>query len=349
MIMRLDPEPSIQDVPERKTSWFSRYDWLIRVWGVVALFVIVMVIWSHHVGVPIRDPRGSYLIQRPLVSLVIFAVLVVIDAALRCDRGARRGRDLIAKLRSRWPKDRLALALSGLVAYHIVYLTYHNLKSWVVFNGYRDAALERVDSWLFLGHSPAVMLHDLLGQHTAAIILAIVYETFSYIVPVSFVAALVFADRIRVGYVFLMSTMWAWILGVGSYYLIPSLGPFATSSADFDQLTHTFINSRQDALLDGRAQLLSDPSAHDSFAAIGAFASLHTGFTFVIVLGLRYYGLRRASHVMTVFLLATLTATIYFGYHFVVDDLAGLVLGLLAVALGKLVIFPKGRDAEISP
>ena len=39
--------------------------------------------------------------------------------------------------------------------------------------------LLRWDKWLFFGHSPAVLLHDLLGQDLAARLLTDLYESFS--------------------------------------------------------------------------------------------------------------------------------------------------------------------------
>lgn len=333
--MRVDSE--FDRKVDRVVAQKAGRGWLARMWCVVALFIMVTVAWSRHVGVPIRDPGGSMFVRRILLTLLIFAVFAVVDATIRSDRRWA----VAAQLRSRWPKERLGVALSGLLAYHVVYLCYHNLKSWVVFNGFHDSALLNADRWLFQGHSPAVLLHGLLGEHVAAVVLAIVYESFSYLVPVSFVAAVVFVDRLRDGFVFLASAIWVWILGAGSYYLIPSLGPFATSPRDFDNLSRTLINGRQDTLLVDREHMLSHPAASDAFASIGAFASLHTGFTFMVVLMLHHYGLRRAAHVMTAYLVATITATIYFGYHFVVDDAAGLLLGLLAVMLGKLVVLPK--------
>ena len=49
----------------------------------------------------------------------------------------------------------------------------------------RPACCWRWDRWLFLGHSPAVLLHDLLGQHVAAYVLMVVYESFSTLVIVA--------------------------------------------------------------------------------------------------------------------------------------------------------------------
>lgn len=318
------------------------YRWVIGMWVVVALFGAVMVARSLQVDVPIRDPGGQMFWRRLGTSLALFAGLCVLDAGTRVGRTEFSVGRVARMLRRRWTMDRLALALTGLLAYHLIYLFYRNLKSWVVFNGFHDDKLLEFEKAAFGGHSPASLLHGLFGEHIGSYVIAGIYESFSYLVPVSFVAALVFARRIRDGYVFLAASLWAWILGTASYYMIPSLGPFASAPEDFEGLSRTFINDKQDVLLANRADLLQDPSAPDAFASIGAFASLHVGFTFVILLMLRYYGFRRAAHVMTVYLIATIIATIYLGYHFVVDDIAGLVLGYLAVLFGRLTIFPRG-------
>ena len=92
-------------------------------------------------------------------------------------------------MRERWTGRRLAEAGLVLLGYHVVYFCYHNLKSWDVFNQPRDRLLLSWDRWLFLGHSPAALLHQILGVHVAAYVLLVVYESFSTLVSVSVVAA----------------------------------------------------------------------------------------------------------------------------------------------------------------
>ena len=70
------------------------------------------------------------------------------------------------------------------------------------------------------------------------------------------------------------------------------------------------------------------------------------GVTCVIWLMARYYGLRRLSQVLGVFLFRTIVATVYLGWHFFVDDIAGLAIAFLAVFLGKRMIYPHGRTAQ---
>jgi membrane-associated phospholipid phosphatase len=199
------------------------------------------------------------------------------------------------------------------------------------------------DRWLFLGHSPSVLLHDLLGQHVAAYVLMVVYESFSTLVSVSVVASMALTERVRDGYVFVASAVWVWILGVGSYYLIPSLGPFHSAPAEFRGLPHTMIQDTQARYMGQRAHLLAHPAASDAFAQVSAFASLHVGVTCLIVLMARYYGMRWTSVALTVFLAATIVATVYLGWHFAVDDLAGLLIAYVAFRLGRLTVYPRGR------
>ncbi len=319
--------------------------WIIGIWILVAVFALITALRSYQVDIPLRDPGGRLFRGRLLGSATFFAAFALIDASVRVGFRGWRVRKAFDMLRSRWQVARLALALSGLLAYHIVYVCYRNLKSWDAFNTPLDHDLLRIDSWLFFGHSPAVLLHEALGRDISAHVLAAIYEFFPTLVSISFVAALVFANRLRDGFVFLVSAMWVWILGVASYYLVPSLGPFASAPHEFAQLAHTSIASTQDAYLLQRTNLLAHPSAPSSFASISAFASLHVGYTFMVVLMLRYYGLRRLMQVVSVFLVGTLLATVYFGWHFVTDDIAGLLLAYAAVRLGRLMVYPRGRPA----
>jgi len=318
---------------------------VLRVWVVVAVFATVTVARSAQVGIPLRDPNGEIFRGRLLITAALFAALAALDAGIRARRRGIPLRGVVGVLRERWPRQRLALAASGLLAYHVVYFCYHNLKSWDVFNPPRDAMLLRWDRVLFLGHDPGTLLHDLLGQHLAAYALMGIYESFSWLVSVSFVASLVLTDRIRDGYVFIASAICVWILGVTSYYAIPSLGPFHAAPREFAGLPHTMVQDTQVRYMAQRAYLLAHPHAADAFAQVSAFASLHVGVSVVIFLMARYYRMRRATMALGVFVVGTLIATIYLGWHFAVDDVAGLLIGALAVWFGRLLVYPRGRPA----
>ncbi len=319
--------------------------WLLRLWVVVAVFATVTVVRSLQVGIPLRDPHGEVFLNRVALTVAIFAVLVVLDG-LRRTAPRRTVRTVWRTVRERWTRRRLLLAAGALLAFHVVYFCYHNLKSWDVFNQPRDQDLLAWDRWLFLGHSPAVLLHQLLGEHVAAYVLLVVYESFSTLVAISLVAAVAFADRVREGAVMVASLVWVWILGVATYYAIPSLGPFWSAPQEFAGLPHTMVQDTQARYLAQRAELLAHPHAAGSFAQVSAFASLHVGVTFVIVLMASYYGLRRTTRVLAVFLCGTILATVYLGWHFAVDDMAGLAIGWVGLRLGRWTIHPARERAE---
>jgi membrane-associated phospholipid phosphatase len=327
----------------RDTATHQRYLWWAGIWVIAAAFGVVTAVKSEAIGIPLRDPNGSMFRGRLTSALVLFAAFAIVDVAVRTARRGLSRRALVDAARERLTAVRLALIAAGLLAYQLIYVCYRNLKSWDSFNTPRDADLLAFDKWVFFGHSPAVLLHDLFGEDAAAHILAAIYDSFSTLVMVAMVAALVFLKRIRDGYVFVTAGAILWILGVTAYYLVPTIGPFWSAPNEFSGLSRTAVTSQQETYLVERAHLLHNPEAGDAFASLSAFASLHTAFTFLILLAAYVYGLRALSAVLALYFVGVVIATIYFGWHFVVDDVAGAALAALALYLGRLVIYPRGR------
>ena len=316
----------------------SPWAWKLRVLALVLAFAALTWARSRQVDIPFKDPHGKLFRAKLPDTAEMLLLFVVADVLVRWLRGRRAGATLWSTVRTRWTPYRIVMIAAGLVGYFVVYICYRNLKSWDVLLSPHDAMLLRWDRWLFLGHSPAVLLHDLLGQGLAARLLTDLYESFSWLVTFALVAALAFTPTVRQAYVFVVSAMWAWILGVGSYYLIPSLGPFHQAPQEFAGLRRTSIQATQEAYVEQRAHLLAHPHAADAFAQISAFASLHCALTCLIWLMARYYGLRILSWVLFAFLVGTVLATVYLGWHFAVDDVAGIALAWVAVQLGKLTV-----------
>ncbi|HEX3929886.1 MAG TPA: phosphatase PAP2 family protein [Nocardioides sp.] len=325
------------------------WHWVVRVLGVVVVFAVVAVLRSRQVDVPFRDPHGKLFAHKLVSTLTTLLVFVVADIAVRWLRGRRHGATPWRVARRRWTPYRVGMVALALLAYQVVYLCYRNLKSWDVFRAPKDAMLLRWDRWLFFDHSPAVLLHNLLGQDLAARWLGHLYESFSTVLTLALVSALAFTPTVRAAYVFVVSAMWAWIIGVGSYYVIPSLGPFHAAPQEFAGLTRTSIQHTQASYVVQRDQLLAHPHAPDAFAQISAFASLHCAMTCLIFLMARYYRLRVLSWVAGAFLAGTVVATIYLGWHFAVDDIAGILIAWVSVQLGKLVVLGSWRTTPSRP
>jgi hypothetical protein len=322
------------DADPRPREW----GWVLRVLVLVVGFGAIAFFRSRQVDIPFRDPHGKLFTHKILDTAAMLVVFVAVDIVVRWLRGRKSGASLWRTARTRWTPYRIGMIALALLAYQVVYLGYRNLKSWDVFRAPKDEMLLRWDRDLLFGHSPAVLLHDLLGQDVAARVLTSLYESFSWLVTIALVAALAFTPTVRSAYVFVTSAMWAWILGVGSYYLIPSLGPFHVAPAEFAGLTRTSIQTTQATYVEQRAHLLAHPHAQDAFAQISAFASLHCALTALIFLMARYYRLRALSWLVGLYLIGTLLATVYLGWHYAVDDIAGLVIAWAAVQLGKLTV-----------
>jgi hypothetical protein len=126
-----------------------------------------------------------------------------------------------------------------------------------------------------------------------------------------------------------------WVLGAASYFLLPSLGPVYVEPSTFANLPATGVTRLQDILLDQRLEFLRDP-ATGTAQSIGAFSSLHVSIFFTAALAGHLLGLRLRLKILTwVLLCLTSAATIYFGWHYVLDDVGGLIIGLLALALAR--------------
>jgi membrane-associated phospholipid phosphatase len=126
-----------------------------------------------------------------------------------------------------------------------------------------------------------------------------------------------------------------WVLGVASYYWVPSLGPFISNAKAFVDLPNTAVTSLQSALLEGRQSYIQDPHATDSVQSVAAFASLHVSVVFTASLICFFVIRSRAVRItMWVYFVLTVISTIYFGWHYILDDVAGLTIGLLSVWIG---------------
>lgn len=335
------PEGSL---PDESAAIGRRAGWLTSAacqWAVVVVFGVVTLAWSAHVGVGLRDPHGQMFRHKAVNAIGLFLALSVLDVLIRTVRGGWSVDRLREQFGRRWEPRRLALLLSGIVAYHVVYLCYRNMKSWDAFNTPRDHDLLALDKWLFFGHSPASITHSLFGTSSAVTFtFSHVYEAFSMVVSLAIVAAPAFITSTRRGLVMLTAGMWGWIIGTISYYAVPSLGPAFSAAYDFARLPHTFITHDQANYLAQRQAFLAHPSDPTTFVSISAFASLHVGMTALITFLSVYYRKRVITVVMSIYLVLVIIATIYFGWHFFSDVVAGFVLAGLAILLGHLTVYP---------
>ena len=300
---------------------------------------ITAVLVAAAYDLPLRDPdgiAGPAYVRLPGIA-VLFLLADVVPRVVRRS-GPWRVRLRRAPLPEHLPQ-RLSLVAVGLISFYVTYVSYRNLKGALPFVRPRlyDGRLLDVDRAIGFGHDPANLLHDLLGTGLSAHVLSAIYLFFLAFVPLSLGAALVWGRSVRIGSWYVTALCLNWLLGTASYFLVPSLGPVYVRPDDYADLPDTGVTALQQGLDDARTEALADPMAADSISGIAGFASLHCSIVFTAALLAHRIGLPLVVRwAMWAFLVGTVTATAYFGWHYLLDDVAGLALGAFAVWLADL-------------
>ncbi len=301
------------------------------------------VVSSLYLDLPLRDPDGflgpSY-IRLPLLVLGFIGGGLLVEAVRR--HGWRNLPTSVVDIaKKEWNAHRLLCIGAGLLSFYVCYVAYRNLKS--VLPVFRegtlfDQQLFRLDQWLMGGSTPAVVLHELLGTGMAANLLSIAYLAYLPLIPISLGAVLVLNRRHAVGAWYTTMLSLNWVLGTISYYLLPSVGPVFSHPDAFRALPDTGVRQLQESLIDTRLDYLSNPVGSDSIQGVAAFASLHVSVTFAAALFMTLTKQNRAVRAITwIFFAVTVVATIYFGWHYLLDDIAGIGIGGASVALSAWV------------
>ncbi|WP_148046694.1 phosphatase PAP2 family protein [Nocardioides pocheonensis] len=319
--------------------------------GLCALaLALAMVVVAWVEDLPVRDPDGVVVptyVRLPIILLIAWLLDVLprsVHRSVTAPREARAGwrtpwRDFRTVARERWTRSHVIFSVSGLAAWYVCYAAFRNLKSYVPFVHERifDTSFHRIDHTLWMGHDPANVLHSWFGTGWAAEFFSAVYVIWIVLIPVSLAIALVWTRHPAAGSWFVTAVALDWLLGVATYYALPTLGPIYSSPGDFADLRHTYATTLEEDLLRDRLNVLSDPHATHAVQTIAAFPSLHVGIMVTVCLFVTLIGLARWIRVTAwSFLVLTVLSTIYLGWHFSLDVLGGAVLGAAAVWLAAL-------------
>ena len=242
------------------------------------------------------------------------------------------------RLREHWTRERITLMVMGVVCFYVTYVSYRNLKSFLPFVIERkyDYELHMLDRTLMLGHEPAIALHNLLGEGIVAHLLSTIYLWFLPLVPLALTAWLIWSRNITFGYWFATSQVLAWTLGTASYYALPTLGPGFQYPHLYEDLANTGSGTLMDSLSYGRANVLWW-GVEGAVQSVAGFASLHTAITLLVALMVQYTLKSRILHVIFwANFVITIVATLYFGWHYIADDIAGVVIALFSFYLGGI-------------
>ncbi|HJQ05652.1 MAG TPA: phosphatase PAP2 family protein [Nocardioides sp.] len=299
-------------------------------WACGLLLTVLMVVMAVGEHLPVRDADDTML-RFPAILAAAIALDVV-------PRMIRRG-EVRTVMQERWPARHWAFALSGLGAWYLCYATFRNVKSMVPFVNHHlyDDKLAAIDRGIWGGHTPAVVLHDVLGTHLAAHLFSAVYIGWIALVPVSIAIALVWTRSTAAGSWYVTAVAVDWVLGAVLYLLVPTLGPVYSAPGDFATLPHTYVTDLVNSLMDDRVAVLAHPWGSGTLQTIAAFPSLHVGIMTTIVLSVTLFGLQRWIRVAAwIFWVLTVFATLYIGWHFFCDIIGGAAVGSFAVWISAM-------------
>ncbi len=302
--------------------------------------VTTVVAIAYHL--PLRDPDGVAVptyVRFPAILGLAFLTDVLPRAVWRGRSLTRLPRALVEVVRERWPWEHIRFALVGLAAWYLTYAAFRNLKSFVPFVNRElwDDTLSRFDRIFWLGHDPAAVLHQLFGVGIAAHFFSFVYVAWIVLVPVSIVVALAWSRNRAAGEWYVTAVAVDWVLGVATYFAVPTLGPIYADPQDFEALPHTYVSTLQTSMIADRVEVIANPFGTHAVQTIAAFASLHVGIMVTVCLMTELLWMRRWIRVaMWVFLGLTVLATMYLGWHYFADVLGGAVLGAVGVWIAAI-------------
>jgi hypothetical protein len=305
------------------------------------LIGLAAIVVSIATGKKLIDPDGSFLgptwMRLPLLLLAALAFDLVPRTLWDSRFKPTLWRAIaLNRLRTHWNKERLTLVGLGVVGFYIVYVSYRNLKSALPFliDSQYDHELHLIDKALFFGHEPGAALQAVLGTHVAAWFLSYVYLWFLPLVPIAVTCWLVWSKNLSYGYWFVCAQAFGWTLGTISYYALPTVGPGLQYPYVYAPLTHTPTTDLMDSLVNARHNALWDAQAQAAQTVAG-FASLHVAITLLTALMVQYtVSVRWLKIVFWVNFSCTCVATLYFGWHYVSDDVAGVMIALTSFYLG---------------
>jgi hypothetical protein len=321
--------------------------------GVAATTGILAFVIGRRYDQPLLDPEGSFLGPSWIRLPALLTLCLALDIVPRMLWHSRLRRSAMVpvvreRLQSHWTRDRVVLVVLGVTCFYVTYVGYRNLKSALPFvrdfqdqDQMFDRELTTVDRVLFFGHRPGPLLHDLLGTNVAAHLLSVIYLLFVAMVPLLVMAWIVWSRRISFGYWFVVSQCFAWALGTASYYALPTLGPAFYYKPGYTDLAHTGTTDLLASLYKNRAALLNGSydgqSVEGIVNSVAGFASLHCGVALLWALMVQFT-VRSVwvKRIFWVYFGLVVVATLYFGWHYVADDIAGIMIAFVSFYLGGL-------------
>jgi hypothetical protein len=272
-------------------------------------------------NLPVTYPRSAlflaYSVPVGLMSIIAMITLLI----LRRTRPSREIRELLL-----W-------TLRSLLLLALVMPVHFLLKSFIHLINPRvwDLQLFRIDNLLLFGYSPSIFFTHLFQNEALLGALDIVYSGIYYVLLVSHVGLLMILPSKQNRKAFVASYSSMWIVGMLLYLAFPSWGPVFVRSDLFEQCLAFMPRTVmvQSVLYEEISSLVRNPlgSRVIRFGCVAAFPSLHLSIVTLFALASRTVA-RRWFRINLVVGVLMFIGSIVTGYHYMIDSVAGVVLGM---------------------
>ncbi len=187
-----------------------------------------------------------------------------------------------------------------------------------------DPLFFELDRLLFFGFSPTRVLLEIKAWWISEIMF---FSYASFYVAFCLMIALAFLKKnLEMLRRLVLGILVIYIIGMALYYLFPSVGPLFTSP---NLYAHT-SNKYQGILWGGHLAIQANPATFQAgpYLGVAAFPSLHGAhFLFLMLMAYRYT--RPLTWVYVPWIVLLYLSTIYLGWHYVVDLVAGAAMALV--------------------
>jgi len=292
-------------------------------------------------GTAFRQPLKLYF-ERIETGLCLYLVMLAVAllfvrlGQIRASRGERVpvAQTLSEYRRRYWSKHAIALDLRYINVVALVFTCFLHLKHLIpiIHPALFDRQLELLERSWFGGLIATEWLIEFLGAEQAAFWSG-VYDSFYYYIALVIFIFIGVRDRALRDSFFTYFAL-TWGLGILMVYSYPTYGPCFVLPEVLSVLPETRVTELQAGLFTLQEFTLANPQDPRGLFMISGYPSIHLA----LPLGASWYLWRlhpALGSLSLLFSLLTAVATVYFGWHWVVDDFGSLVLAGLSVLLAK--------------
>jgi hypothetical protein len=242
-----------------------------------------------------------------------------------------------------WGESALLILAASLIS-----LGYTTLKIAVPLISSRryDALLWEIDRWSLLGISPNILAVELIPYPAFFTFIDLTYGTaFGFTLLISFSIILGHESR-RLRIAWVLGSAVLWLGGAWLYLALPSLGPVFVFHDVWDDVRHMMPNAMemQVRLIENYLRVIGfkavEPGrAVSLFYGVAAFPSMHLGFHSFVACWLgRLLPRARVAGWLVVSLM--FVGSIVTGWHYMIDSIAGILLGWIAYRIAVAIVSP---------